>query len=158
MHYTSNKGMTMMLRWILVFAVLCGSVSFVMAADAKAPQFSRGVITSLKHTMRARTVAYQVNTPLTQEEDVYELTVQVGTAVYSGEYIPREEGVAFPADTWNEGDAVQVRLSKHDLILKRPAGVDLKLYIQKRGTAAALAGKEKPDPKSEAKSAAEGKP
>ena len=132
MHYT----WAMRRRWGMVLIVLW--LSSAVAFAAKGPEYATGVLTSLSKTIRTRTTGYQVNTPLQRDDDAYLISVQVGTTVYSGEYIPYDEGTAFPEDAWHEGDSVQVRVEKHDLVLQRPAGRDIKIYIQKRQSAPAL--------------------
>ena len=132
MNYTGDR----MRQWakLLVIVGLTAAVAFA----AKGPEYATGVLTSLSKTIRTRTTGYQVNTPLQRDDDAYLISVQVGTTVYSGEFIPYDEGTAFPEDAWHEGDSVQVRVEKHDLVMKRPSGRDIKIYIQKRQSAPAL--------------------
>ncbi len=127
---------------LIVLGILLASA----ANAAVGPKYAKGVLISLKHSKRARTVAWQSNTPLQTDDDVFDLSVQVGTDVYSGQYIPHDEGSTFPEDVWNEGDRLQVRVVKRDLFLKRPSGADLRMYISKHTTAAALPAAATPAP------------
>ncbi len=120
---------------ILLILAMCMAVA---SFAAKGPDYAKGVLTSLQHTKRARTVAWQSNTPIQTDDDVFDLSVQVGADVYSGQYIPHDEGAPFPEDVWHEGDAMQVRVIKRDLFLKRPSGTDLRVYISHRTTAQPL--------------------
>ena len=120
---------------LLILAISIAIPSF----GAKGPEYAKAVLISLKHTKRARTVAWQSNTPLQTDDDVFDLKVQVGTDVYSGQYIPHDEGASFPEDVWNEGDKLQARVIKRDLYLKRPSGPDLRVFISKHMTATPLA-------------------
>lgn len=128
-----------MRRFGILLLLVVGLVAPVLAA--RGPAYTKGTITALTHSKRARTVAWQSNTPIQTDDDVFELTVQVGTQVYAGEYVPHEEGSAFPEDAWNVGDPVEVRVVKRDIYIKRPSGGELRMYISTRSTAPALAPK-----------------
>jgi hypothetical protein len=86
----------------------------------------------------SRVVYYQVDTPITQEEPYYEVSVRVKDTIYVGDYAPRHAGATLPEE-WRLPEAeVRLRLEKHYMFLTRPTGTELQFVITKCIAAAPL--------------------
>ncbi len=98
-----------------------------------------GRLVDVQKKTRDRVLYYLVNTPVTQEEPYYEVSVQVQNTVYVAEYTPLHASESLPQD-WVTGAEVQVRIAGHRLYLIRPQGTELAFAIVKHTPAAAEAG------------------
>jgi hypothetical protein len=129
--------------FVLLLAAL--SIPNLYAAEKL---YMTGKIVDVQQKTNSRVLYYLVNTPVTQDEPYYEVSVQVKDTIYVGDYSPRHAGDTLP-DEWNVPQAeVRLRLEKHYMFLTRPAGSELQFVITKR-IAAAPAPKipESPSPK-----------
>jgi len=109
---------------VLVLAVLLPC----LAAVGK--QYQAGRIVKVEQKTRTRVLYYLVNTPVTQDDPYYEVSIRFGDQVYVGEYTPRH-AVDTPPQEWEAGSEVPVRLEKHHMFVKG-RGVDWDLVIVKR--------------------------
>jgi hypothetical protein len=75
-----------------------------------------------------------VNTPIIQDDPCYEISVQFKDMIYVGEYTPRHSSDTLP-EHWKVGSALQARLDKQHMLVKRLGGVDWDLIIVKRAPA-----------------------
>jgi hypothetical protein len=89
-----------------------------------------GKILDIQQKARTRVLYYLVNTPITQDDPYYEVSVKVGDTNYVGEYTPRHTDDTLPED-WKPETPVQARIEKHHIFLKRPGGGDVQLVILK---------------------------
>jgi len=80
---------------------------------------------------RSRVLYYIVNTPVTQEDPFYQVSVQLKNTIYVGEYTPRHAEESLPGN-WKPGESLQARIEKHFMFLKRPDGSELQFVIVKR--------------------------
>ena len=80
---------------------------------------------------RDRVVAYVVNTPIYQEDPYFEVTVRAGETVIVGEREPANRREMLP-DNWKPGAAVEGRVDKHHLFLRRPNGTEVLFVIIRR--------------------------
>lgn len=80
---------------------------------------------------RDRVVAYVVNTPIYQEDPYFEVTVRAGETVIVGEREPANRREMLP-DNWKPGAAVEGRVDKHHLFLRRPNGTEMRFIIIRR--------------------------
>ncbi len=94
-------------------------------------QYQTGKIISVQQKARTRVLYYLVNTPVTQDDPYYEVSVQVKDTVYMGEYTPFHSSETLPAD-WKPDASVQARLDKRHIFLKRPDGGEVDLIVVKR--------------------------
>jgi hypothetical protein len=97
-------------------------------------QYQTGKIVDVQQKSRTRVLYYLVNTPVTQDDPYYEVSVQFRDMIYVGEYAPRHSSDTLPGE-WKVGSELQARLDKHHMLVKRPGGVDLDLIIVKRAPA-----------------------
>lgn len=110
------------------------------ASYAIQKEYQTGKIIRVEKKSTTRVLYYQVDTPITQDDPFYEITVQLGDTVYLGKYVPRHAGDTLPEE-WNvPGVAVPARIEGHHLYLKRPSGVEMDLVIAKHTAV-------KPEPK-----------
>jgi hypothetical protein len=119
----------------LIFCFLLGMPAAVIAAKAK--PYESGKIVSIEEKTRSRVLYYVVNTPVTQDDPYYEVTLQIKNMVYLTEYTPRHTSDTLP-DDWHADTAVQARVEKRHLYLKRPSGDEFDLVIVKKRESEAM--------------------
>ena len=106
---------------------------FTVASAVSAVQrpYEDGKVMDIQQKMNTRVLYYQVNTPITQDDPYYEVSVLVGSTIYVGQYTPRHSSDTLPDDL-TVSSPVQVRTEKRHMFLKRPGGSELDLVITKR--------------------------
>ena len=110
--------------------------------------YQTGKIVDIQQKKTTRILYYQVDTPVTKDEPYYEVSVRVKDTVYVGDYSPRHSADTLPEE-WNVPQAeVRLRLEKHYMFLRRPAGTELQFVITKRIAAAPA---QNPEPSSQKK-------
>lgn len=97
-------------------------------------QYQTGKIVDIQQKSRTRVLYYLVNTPVTQDDPYYQVSVQFRDMIYVGEYTPRHSSDTLPGE-WRVGSELQARVDKHHILVKRPGGIDLDLIIVKRAPA-----------------------
>ncbi|HTR67191.1 MAG TPA: hypothetical protein VMH85_15540 [Terriglobales bacterium] len=116
-----------MLRNSLLSAmILIVSALAALAATSKTYETAR--ILDLEQKAHERVLYYLVNTPVTQDDPYYEITLQLKDTIYTGEYTPRHAADTLPAE-WITDAPVKVRMEKHSMFLKSPGGDDLQFAI-----------------------------
>ncbi|MBZ5548882.1 MAG: hypothetical protein LAO22_13170 [Acidobacteriia bacterium] len=85
---------------------------------------------------RDRVLLYLVDTPIYQEDPVFEVAVRAGGLVVVGERDPEHKWETLPAD-WKPGALVEGRIEKHRLYLRRPNGTYVRFIITSRTKAPA---------------------
>jgi hypothetical protein len=116
---------------ILTMAVFLGA--------AARKQYVDGSIVDVQEKTTTRVLYYQVDTPITQDDPYYELSVQIKDTVYFGRYTPMHSGDALPGD-WHAGSAVQARIDGRHLVLKRPGGAEMSFAFTKSPVMRAVPG------------------
>ncbi|MCU1296884.1 MAG: hypothetical protein JWO91_1162 [Acidobacteriaceae bacterium] len=91
---------------------------------------STGKVVDIQQKTHTRVLYYQVDTPVTQDDPYYEISVQIKKVVYVGEYAPRHAVDTLPEE-WKAGADIKVRLEKHYMFLERPEGRELQLQLVK---------------------------
>jgi hypothetical protein len=114
----------------LLFAFLLLPLS-LLAAESP---YQTGKIVDIQHKTRSRILYYQVDTPVTQDDPYYEISIQLKDVVYTGDYAPRHAADTLPED-WKAGADLRVRLEKHYMFLQRPEGRELQFTLVKRQAA-----------------------
>jgi hypothetical protein len=115
--------------WLLV-AVLFLPLN-LLAAESP---YQTGKIVDIQRKTRSRILYYQVNTPVTQDDPYYEISVQLKDVVYTGDYAPRHAADTLPED-WKAGADLRIRLEKHSMFLQRPEGRELQFTLVKHKAA-----------------------
>lgn len=114
-----------------------------LALNAAESAYQVGRIVNIQQKTRSRVLYYQVDTPITQDDPYYEISVQFKNVVYTGEYTPRHAADTLP-DDWKTGTDIKIRLEKHYMFLVRPEGREMQLRLIKN-TAAKSAESAAPD-------------
>jgi hypothetical protein len=108
---------------ILVMVLLLGA--------AAKKQYADGTIVDVQEKTTTRVLYYQVDTPITQNDPYYEISVQIKDTVYFGRYTPMHSSDTLPED-WTVGSPVQARIDGHHLVLRRPGGTEMNFAFTKR--------------------------
>jgi hypothetical protein len=111
---------------ILLFCMLA-----LPALAAVTNQYQKGKVVDVQQKVNTRVLYYQVNTPITQDDPYYEVSVQLGDTTYVGQFTPRHASDALPEDLVVTAD-VEARIDKRHMFLKRPSGVDMDLPVVKK--------------------------
>jgi hypothetical protein len=101
---------------------------FLGAAAKK--QYVDGAIVDVQQKATTRVLYYQVDTPITQDDPYYEVSVRIKDTIYFGRYTPMHSHDTLPED-WTVGAAVQARVDGHHLVLKRPGGTEMSFAFTK---------------------------
>jgi len=128
---------------------LCLLILAAMAmpqAGAIQKQYQPGKIISVQQKARTRVLYYLVNTPVTQDDPYYEVTVQLQGTLYVGEYTPRHAADALPED-WAAGTDVQARAEKRHLYVKGVSGQEIDFIVVKHSVASVNPSPEAAPPK-----------
>jgi len=113
-------------------AVLLMLLLSVPALQAAEKQYGPGRIESLEKKAHERVLYYLVNTPVTQDDPYYEISLQQGTWLYLAEYTPRHAADSLP-DEWKPGADIQIKLTdKHHAWVRSAGGPDLQVIVLKR--------------------------
>jgi hypothetical protein len=113
----------------------------LLGAAAK-KQYVDGIVVDVQQKATTRVLYYQVDTPITQDDPYYEISVRIRDTVYFGRYTPMHSRDTLPED-WTVGSAVQARIDGRHLVLKRPSGTEMSFAFTKRPVV-------KPEPNSSA--------
>lgn len=112
-----------------------------------ARQYATGTIVDVQQKTTTRVLYYQVDTPITQDDPYYEISVQIKDTVYFGRYTPMHSRDTLPED-WTVGASVQVRIDGRHLVLKRPGGSEMSFAFTKRPVVKSEPGSVAPAPAS----------
>jgi hypothetical protein len=137
MFYTtfSMKACALAALFFLVIPALC----------AVEHPYQSATVVDVQQKMNTRVLYYQVNTPITQDDSYYEISVQVGDTDWVGQYTPRYRSDTLPQDLMVDS-LVQVRLEKRHMFLKRPNGGELDLVLMKHAPAKSAVGEKQAAP------------
>jgi hypothetical protein len=123
-----------------VVGVLLGLLPLLLAVELP---FEAGKLLDIQKKAHSRVLYYLVNTPVTQDDPYYEVSVQVKDIVYVADFTPVHAKQTLP-DDWQLEGTIQVQVEKHRLILKQPGETELQLVIVKQ--MAATPGTSAPSP------------
>jgi hypothetical protein len=123
-------GWFMKLRYA-VWVLFLGMAGIAQAAEKP---YQAGKIADLQQKVNTRVLYYLVNTPITEDDPYYEMSVRIGNTVYGGVYTPKHRGDTLPVD-WKPDAQVQVRIEGRHFYVKGSAGQDIDFAIAKRTTA-----------------------
>ncbi len=123
------------LRFIASLLLLCPPL---YAAESL---YQRGTIVDITKDVHTRELYSIVNTPVTQDDPYFQVSIAVTNVVYVGEYTPRHAADNLPLG-WELNAEVQARIEKGHMFVRVPQGRELQLAIVKHYQA------EKHDPKS----------
>lgn len=118
------------------FVLLILAVVTVPASFAVQKLYQSGRIVSVEQKARTRVLYYLVNTPVTQDDPYYEIKVQLQDTIYLTEFTPRHADDT-PPDDWTPDAAVQGRIDRRHLFLRRPSGAEIDLVVVRHSVAEA---------------------
>jgi hypothetical protein len=119
------------MKRILASAVLLLLLSFSSRLYAAEKQYEPGRIVSVEKKFHERVLYYLVNTPITQDDPYYEVTLRLGNLVLLSEFTPRHAADDLP-DGWTDNAQVQIKVTdKHHVWVKRDGGMELQLLVVK---------------------------
>ncbi len=105
-----------------------------------------GRIVTVEKKFHERVLYYLVNTPITQDDPYYEVTLQLGNLALLTEFTPRHAADDLP-DGWTDNAKVQIKVTdKHHVWVKREGGMELQLLLVKRLPATETAADPEPAP------------
>jgi hypothetical protein len=126
--YCDALYLTVMKRNYILFLLL--GLAALPAFCALRARYETGKIVAVEQKTRTRVLYYLVNTAVEKEEPYYEISVQVGDMIYTGEYSPRH-ATDSPPDDWTPGASVEAKIDKHYVFIKRPYEDDLRLLTSR---------------------------
>jgi hypothetical protein len=95
-------------------------------------QYVPGKIITVEKKFHERVLYYLVNTPVTQDDPYYELSLRAGDLLLLTEYTPRHAADELPGG-WKDGSKVEMKVTdKHHVMVRQPDGIELQLLIVKR--------------------------
>lgn len=115
----------------MVAALYCILLPLLFAVEHP---YQAATVVDIQQKVNTRILYYQVNTPVTQDDPYYELSLRLGGTDWVGQYTPRHTSDTLPDDLVVDS-SVQVRMEKRHMFLKRPNGGELDLVIVKHSPA-----------------------
>jgi hypothetical protein len=110
-------------------ALLVLSFASLYAAEKT---FEAGRIVTVEKKSHERVLYYVVNTPVTQDDPYYEVSLHLGNMILETEYTPRHAADELP-EGWTENAEVQMKVTdKHHVSVKQGDGIERQLIIVKR--------------------------
>jgi len=114
-----------------VVKTTCLILIMVPFLGAVEKQYATGTIVDVQEKSTTRVLYYLVNTPVTQDDPYFEISVQLKDTVYFGRYTPMHSSDSLPED-WRVGSPVQARIDGRHLVLRRPGGTEMSFAFTKR--------------------------
>jgi hypothetical protein len=112
-------------------AVAIFLLSLSVLASAVEKQYQNGVILKNDQKKNTRVLYWVVDTPITEDDVYYDLTVATKDKVYIARYTPRHHDDSLP-DQWITGSTAKVRVDGGHLCIEDNDGAETKLVIIKR--------------------------
>jgi hypothetical protein len=120
-----------LIKRVVVTAALLVVPLFLPALRAAEKQYQAGRILTVEKKFHTRVLYYLVNTPITQDDPYYEISLQLGNVQYLAEYTPRHAADELP-DGWIDDTEVQMKFTdKRHVLVRRSGGMDLQLLVVK---------------------------
>jgi hypothetical protein len=116
------------MRLLRALCLILMVTSFLGAVER---QYVTGTIVDVQEKTNTRVLYYQVNTPITQDDPYYEISVQIKDTTYFGRYTPMHASDTLPEE-WHVGLPVQARIDGRHLVLRRPGGTEMSFAFTKR--------------------------
>jgi len=113
------------------------SVLSVIGWSAPGDVWQTGRIVDVQKNVNTKTLYWLVNTPVTQDETTYIISVHLKDKILMGRY-ELGHGQEAPPETWVKDRAVRVEIAGDMMYLRAPAGTEYKLSIMKRKAAAMM--------------------
>jgi hypothetical protein len=112
----------------------CGVVALLVAATA---EWQNGRIVDVQKAVNTKTLYWVVNTPITQDETTFTISVHLKNQILTGSYdLSKQYGP--PPEDWTKDHAVKVQVDEDMMYLRGAGGSLYKLHIRKRKPAQAM--------------------
>jgi hypothetical protein len=86
-------------------------------------QYVPGKIIAVEKKFHERVLYYLVNTPVTQDDPYYELSLRAGDLLLLTEFTPRHAADELP-EGWTSGGNVEMKVTdKHHVMVRQPDGI-----------------------------------
>jgi hypothetical protein len=115
-------------RRIAVLLALGFWLPIVHAAEKR---YEAGKIIGFERKSRERVLYYLVNTPVTQSDPYYEVSIRLKDEIYIGEFTPRHAADTLTED-WKPDAGIEARVEKHYMFVRLPEREEIKFVIVKR--------------------------
>jgi hypothetical protein len=112
--------------WLILFFFLA---SLPLAADS----WQYGRIVEVRKSATTNVKAWVVNTPITEDQVTYTISVHIGDKILTGNYEPTSEQSP-PPEEWTTNYPVKVLIAGDSMSVRGPTG-DIRLHISKRKSA-----------------------
>lgn len=144
--YTNFDEAYLFMKRIVASAALLAVLFSISNLYAAEKQFQTGRIITVEKKFHERVLYYLVNTPVTQDDPYFEVSLQLGNMVLLTEYTPRHAADELP-DGWKDNVEVEIKVTdKYHVSVKEQGGSELQLLITKRMPGAAESVAPKPAP------------
>ena len=144
--YTDFDEAYLFMKRILASAALLAVLFSLSDLYAAEKQFQTGRIVTVEKKFHERVLYYLVNTPVTQDDPYYEVSLQLDNTVILTEYTPRHAADELPAG-WKDDVEVEIKVTdKYHVSVKQQGGSELQLLITKRMPGAVESVAPKPAP------------
>jgi hypothetical protein len=130
--------------FILATAVILASLLSSPDLRAAEKPYATGEIITVEKKFHERVLYYLVNTPITQDDPYYEISLRSGDVLLFTEFTPRHAADELP-DGWKDGSKVELKLiDKRHVMVRQADGIELQLLIVKRTNGAGQSTASKP--------------
>jgi hypothetical protein len=122
------------MKRIFSFAIATLLVALLPLAVLRAAEkeYVPGQIVTVEKKFHERVLYYLVNTPVTQDDPYYELSLRSGDVLLLTEFTPRHAADELP-EGWKGGSKVEMKVTdKHHVLVRQSDGIELQLLIVKR--------------------------
>ncbi|MBZ5720524.1 MAG: PEGA domain-containing protein [Acidobacteriia bacterium] len=111
--------------------LVCSLAAVLVSAT---PEYQNGRIVEVQKTVNTKTLYWVVNTPITQDETTFTISVQVKDKIFTGSYeLSKVYGA--PPEDWAKNHPVKVQIDGDTMYLQAAASGIFKLHIAKRKAA-----------------------
>ena len=111
--------------------IACSVVALLVAATA---EWQNGRIVDVRKSVNTKTLYWVVNTPITQDETTFTISVHLKNQILTGSYdLSKQYGP--PPEDWVKDRAVKVQIDEDTMYLQAAGGSTYKLHINKRKAA-----------------------
>jgi hypothetical protein len=110
-----------------IWLILLASVTSFAAEK----QYQSGIILQNDQKKTTRTLYWVVDTPITEDDVYYDVSIGLANKVYVARYTPRHQDDTLP-DQWTTGSTQKVRIDGARLYIEDGDGAETKLVIIKR--------------------------
>ena len=120
------------MRNVISIAAILLCFTLLPSLQAAENQFGPARLIDVESKAHERVLYYLGNTPITQDDPYYEISLQQNDWLYLTQYTPRHQADTLP-DDWKPGTEVQMMLAdKRHVFVKQPGGRELQLVVVKR--------------------------